>query len=79
LELWGLPSAVVEAVASQEHPEEDPSGEFSLATALYIADQATTRKSPPDSFAIPDWDPEPREALGCEADLAVWGQLCPTA
>jgi HD-like signal output (HDOD) protein len=72
LELWGLPSAVIQAVSCQEHPENEPSRQFSLATALYIADQVATRKSPPDSFAIPDWNAECLKALGCEPDLAVW-------
>jgi HD-like signal output (HDOD) protein len=72
LELWGLPSAVILAVSCQEHPENDPSRQFSLATALYIADQVATRKSPPDSFAIADWNAGCLQALGCEPDLAVW-------
>ncbi len=72
LELWGLPSAVVQAVSWQEHPEDDPSGEFSLVTALYIADQVATRNSPPDGFAIPDWNAKWLRALGCEPDFAVW-------
>jgi HD-like signal output (HDOD) protein len=75
LELWGLPSAVIQAVACQEHPENDPSGQFSLATALYIADQVVSRKSPPDAFAIPDWNRECLEAVDCESDLAVWQEL----
>jgi HD-like signal output (HDOD) protein len=77
LELWGLPSAVIQAVASQEHPEDDPSGEFSLVTALYIADQVATRNSPPDSFAIPDWNAKCLQALGCEPELAVWQRFGP--
>jgi HD-like signal output (HDOD) protein len=72
LELWGLPTAVIQAVSCQEHPENDPSGQFGLATALYIADQVATRKSPPDSFAIPDWNAACLQALDCEPDLAVW-------
>ena len=75
LELWGLPSAVIQAVACQEHPENDPSGELSLAAALYIADQVATRRSPPDSFAIPDWNPECLKALGYESDFAVWQRI----
>ncbi|MGO8676458.1 MAG: HDOD domain-containing protein [Limisphaerales bacterium] len=72
LELWGLPAAVIQAVACQEHPESDPSSEFSLATALYIADQVATRKSPPDSFAMAEWKSDCLKALGCESELAVW-------
>jgi HD-like signal output (HDOD) protein len=72
LELWGLPSAVIQAVSCQEHPEKDPSGQFSLAAALYIAEQVATRKAPPDSFAIPDWNAACLQALGCEPDFAVW-------
>jgi HD-like signal output (HDOD) protein len=75
MELWGLPGAVIQAVALQEHPENDPSGEFSLATALYIADQVATRKSPPDAFAIPEWNSECLKAMGCESDIAVWERL----
>lgn len=75
LELWGLPGSVVQAVACQEHPENDSSGEFSLATALYVADQVATRKSPPDSFAIADWNAECLQAVGCEPDLTAWQRL----
>jgi HD-like signal output (HDOD) protein len=75
LELWGLPGAVIRAVACQEHPERDPNGEFCLAAALYVADQVVTRKSPPDSHVIPDWNPECLQALGWESDFAVWEQL----
>ncbi len=75
IELWGLPQTVVHAVASQDQPENDPGQEFSLATALYIADQVATRKCPPDSFAIPDWDGVRLAALGCEPDLAAWESL----
>jgi HD-like signal output (HDOD) protein len=77
LELWGLPSAVIQAVACQEHPEDDPSGGFSLATALYIADQVATRRSPPDSFAIADWNAKCLLARGCEPELAVWERIGP--
>ena len=75
LELWGLPSAVIQAVSCQEHPENDPSRQFSLTTALYIANQVATRKSPPDSFAVPEWNAACLQALGCEPALAVWQQL----
>lgn len=73
LELWGLPPSVIRAVACQERPENDGGPrQFSLTTALYIADQVATRKSPPDAFAIPDWDGAALEAVGCEADFSVW-------
>ncbi|MGA2867438.1 MAG: HDOD domain-containing protein, partial [Verrucomicrobiota bacterium] len=72
LELWGLPKAVILAVACQEGPEKDGSKEFSPATALYIADQVATRKWPPDSLAVADWNAEYLKAVGCESDLSVW-------
>jgi hypothetical protein len=72
LELWGLPRSVIQAVAGQEHPGAGESGECSLTTALYIADQVATRKAPPDCFAIPDWEGDGLKAIGCEGDFAVW-------
>jgi HD-like signal output (HDOD) protein len=72
LELWGLPKGVILAVAWHEGPENGGSKEFSPATALYIADQVATRKWPPDSLAVADWNAEYLKAVGCESDLSVW-------
>jgi HD-like signal output (HDOD) protein len=75
LELWGLPSRVIEAIAAQDKPEGPPGGDFSIAAALYFADRITCRKSPPDAFAVEEWNDDYLAAIGCKEDLPVWETL----
>lgn len=75
LELWAMPESVVKAVLCQEHPERETGRDFSITSALYIADQLACRKSPPDNFAVPEWNTAYLEAVGCAADMAEWEKL----
>ena len=59
-------------VLSDHRMPEMPGGKL-----LDIADQVATRKSPPDSFAIPHWNAKCLQALRCEPDLAVWQRFGP--
>jgi HD-like signal output (HDOD) protein len=72
LELWGMPDRVISAVSFLHQPEQQHPGDFSVTTALYIADQIASRKSPPDSFAVPEWNTTYLQAVGCMEDVAAW-------
>lgn len=72
LELWGMPAAVISAVASQDNLRAAPEKGFSITAALYIADHITCQKSAPDSFPIAAWDKEYLQDAGCLADIPRW-------
>jgi len=72
MELWGLPSGVIAALSLQDHPQQEPGGAFSLASALYVADHIATCNSPPDSFPAEDWNQEYLRTIGCLEDIPAW-------
>jgi HD-like signal output (HDOD) protein len=72
LDLWGLPKGVVMSVALLEHPEEEKAVEFTAATALYIADQISSRQTPPDPFPPEEWNAAYLRSIGCSEDLTRW-------
>jgi len=75
LELWGMPVSVIEAIAAQEQPEGPPPGGFSIAAALFLADRIASANSPPDDFAVEDWNRDYLQAIGCADDVPVWEKL----
>jgi HD-like signal output (HDOD) protein len=75
LELWGMPVNVIEAIATQDKPESQPPGAFSLAAVLYLADHIACRKSPPDDLALEDWNTAYLQSIGCADDVPVWENL----
>jgi HD-like signal output (HDOD) protein len=72
LELWGLPDSVIGAVAAQDAPVAEHAAEFTLASALYVADGIASRQSPPDAFAPEEWDTAYLEAIGCLESIPAW-------
>jgi HD-like signal output (HDOD) protein/CheY-like chemotaxis protein len=72
MELWGMPPGVIAALSLQDHPQQEPGGAFSLASALYVADHIASRNSPPDSFPVEDWNKEYLREIGCLDDIPIW-------
>jgi HD-like signal output (HDOD) protein len=72
MELWGMPAEVVTAISFQDDPQREPGSAFSLASALYVADHIAARKTPPDTFALEDWNLAYLHAIGCQDDIAQW-------
>jgi HD-like signal output (HDOD) protein len=72
MELWGMPTDVVMALALQDNPQDEPGNKFTLASAVYVGDQIATRKSPPDDFAVEEWNSAYLEKIGCQEDVPNW-------
>jgi HD-like signal output (HDOD) protein/ActR/RegA family two-component response regulator len=72
LELWGLPSAAVGAIAALDNPEAEGTAGFTIKTALYIADHIASGKFPPDSFPVEEWKTEYLKSMGCADKIAEW-------
>lgn len=64
LELWGLPSPVVDAIGNLDRPEKDQTHQFNITSALYVADHLAARKFPPDDFQLEDWNMDYLESIG---------------
>jgi HD-like signal output (HDOD) protein len=77
LELWGMPTPVIDAIAVQDSVAADPSGAFTLASALYVADGITSRQTPPDAFAPEEWNTDYLKTIGCLENIPAWEQLSP--
>jgi HD-like signal output (HDOD) protein len=75
LELWGLPDAVINGIFFMDKPEEDLAPDFSMASALYIADHLAARTSPPDSFVLEDWKTSYLQSIGCAENIPAWENL----
>jgi len=67
-----MPAEVVTALSFQDHPQEEPGGTFSLASALYIADHLASRKAPPDDFGVEEWNMPYLRTIGCQDDISLW-------
>ncbi|MGA2749389.1 MAG: HDOD domain-containing protein [Verrucomicrobiota bacterium] len=72
LDLWGMPSNVVAAVSLLDRPQDEKASKFTLASALYIADQVASRKSSPDAFPPAEWDAEYVRSVGGDGDIGAW-------
>lgn len=72
LGLWGLPPAIVTAVARHHHPSLDPGDEppFGAPAAVYFANTLAHISQEGDAAAPPD--PAYAEALGVAGELAAW-------
>lgn len=74
--IWGLPHAIVEAVALHGCPSKSPTGTFSVLTAVHAADVMV---SVGEFSHIPMEQPLDRqhlEALGLADHEAKWRQIC---
>jgi hypothetical protein len=67
-----MPDSVVAAVSLLEHPQEENASEFTVAAALYIADQISNRKTPPDPFPPEEWNTAYLRSIGCSEELKHW-------
>jgi HD-like signal output (HDOD) protein len=74
LELWGLPAPVIHSISYMESPESEGSDDFTMTSALYIADHLASLKSPPDSFAVEEWKTDYLQSIGCAEEVAAWEQ-----
>jgi HD-like signal output (HDOD) protein len=74
LNLWGMPKSVSLAVAQQERPEVDGSKEFSVTTAIYIADHIAAKKAPPYQFSLREWNVDYLKSMECWDSIPTWEQ-----
>jgi HD-like signal output (HDOD) protein/CheY-like chemotaxis protein len=75
LELWGMPASIIDAIAAQENIAADSAKEFTLASALYIADGIASRQTPPDAFPPEEWNTDYLRAVGCLEKIPEWEKL----
>jgi HD-like signal output (HDOD) protein len=74
LDLWGMPRSVVTAVSLLDHPENQQSTQFTIATALYVGDQVGAREVPPDQFPPEEWNAAYLRSVGCSDDIRQWSR-----
>lgn len=77
LGLWGLPSALIEAVAFHHAPAKAQSEEFSALTAVHVANELCHRMHNPE-HSTGGIDREYLQSLGVLRDLPAWQQLAQT-
>jgi HD-like signal output (HDOD) protein len=81
--LWGMPAALVEAAALHHTPSRTPAHDFSVLTAVHVADVFAHEKEEGKSeFVLPKLDPNYLSAIGLEDKPEIWrnvvaGQLVP--
>ncbi len=75
LELWGLSPAVIGAITVPDPGNAGQPSQFTLASALYVADGIASRKTPPDAFAPEEWNNPYLQAIGCLDKIAEWEKL----
>lgn len=75
LELWGLPPAVVDCIASMDKPEANEASSFCLVSALYVANRIASQKFPADPYGLEEWNTGYLRAIGCEQEIPAWEKL----
>jgi putative nucleotidyltransferase with HDIG domain len=76
LGLWGLPDAIVEAVAWHHRPNDCPAGTFGLLTAVHVANALTHQRPGCDGqSAVALVDTDYLDRLGLTARLPIWQNL----
>jgi HD-like signal output (HDOD) protein len=74
--LWGMPAALVEAVALHHTPSRTPARDFSLLTAVHVADVFAHEKEEGRSqLVLPALDPIYLSALGLDGKPEIWKQV----
>ncbi|SPE51662.1 hypothetical protein SBV1_140016 [Verrucomicrobia bacterium] len=77
LDLWGLPTAIVEAVALHHTPGLLPPRGFSPLTAVHVANVLAGRARQHDPPTMPaDLDRQYLKSIGLEHRLAEWQSAC---
>jgi putative nucleotidyltransferase with HDIG domain len=77
LSLWGLPNAIVEAVANHHHPARASDDAREIASAIHLANILAHRHDDGATVtggaaALPTIDPDVLSPLGGEGKLAAW-------
>jgi putative nucleotidyltransferase with HDIG domain len=73
LGLWGLPAAIVEAVAWHHHPTERDPCEFSALTAVHVANYVHGRQTPSSEMPLPQsLDRDYVASLKLQTQLSTW-------
>jgi HD-like signal output (HDOD) protein len=80
MNLWGLPSSVVEAIAYHHTPSESPTSGFKPLVAVHVANAIATELQPP-SWGSRDSriDGDFLRQAGLADRVSVWRELCENA
>jgi HD-like signal output (HDOD) protein len=74
--LWGMPAALVEAVALHHTPSRTPAKDFSLLTAVHVADVfAHENEEGRSELVLPKLDPIYLSALGLDGKPEIWKKV----
>ncbi len=76
LGIWGLPTAIVEAVAWHHNPSRSAATQFSPLAAVHVACAFDTQLHPEDKEFGADLDQEFLERIGSRGRLEAWSQRC---
>ncbi len=75
--LWGMPAALVEATALHHNPSRTPAHDFSLLTAVHVADVFAHEKDQAKSDLVqPQLDPNYLSALGLDGQAEGGENAC---
>ena len=75
LGVWGLPAGLVEAAALHHCPERCPATEFSLLTAVHVANVFAYEKNGENSPSSPQFDLQYLSNLGMADNLESWRSI----
>jgi HD-like signal output (HDOD) protein len=75
LGLWGLPQPVVDATAFHNSPKLSSDDQFSMLTAVHVADVLCAQCDNDESSAKRDFDYEYLERIGCMERIGKWREL----
>ena len=76
LGVWGLPTAIVEAVAWNHRPSASPVTEFSPLAAVHLASAFDTQQHPDCAYMDSHVDEDFLDRIGLGQRLEFWQQLC---
>lgn len=80
LSLWGLPYAVVEAVAHHHHPRRVPANELDMVPLVYVTNLlAHEREAIDQGTPAPAFDMELLEQAGMADKLPEWRKIAEAA
>lgn len=72
LGLWGIPAPVVEAIAWHHQPQKDPSGRFSIVTAVHVASALEHEHNGVTFREHPDLNQDYLHAIGVSERQGFW-------
>jgi HD-like signal output (HDOD) protein/CheY-like chemotaxis protein len=75
--LWGMPEAIISAIAFHHRPSRLPEDEFSPLTAVHAANIIEHELIVHNqNYARPQWDTEYLSRLGLENHIPLWTKVC---